>query len=190
MTAAKLNHRQRRFVDEYVVDPNATQAAIRAGYSARTARQMGAENLSKPVIAEAVEEARRELAERAGIERGQIIEELKRLARSDIRDSAFWDKTDMTLRNSDDLPPDAARAIREVTETITRTEDATTVRRSVKLHDKLGALRDLAKILGMYPKEPQAAGTINQYNFDLSGVPTDELRSIRRLIDGATVPPT
>ena len=42
-----LNDRQARFVAEYLVDLNATQAAIRAGYSAATARQMGAENLSE-----------------------------------------------------------------------------------------------------------------------------------------------
>ena len=44
----KLTDKQRRFVEEYLVDLNATQAAIRAGYSKRTARQTGAENLSKP----------------------------------------------------------------------------------------------------------------------------------------------
>lgn len=46
MSPPKLNHRQQRFVDEYVADPNATQAAIRAGYSARTARAIGHENLT------------------------------------------------------------------------------------------------------------------------------------------------
>ena len=45
-----LTAKQQRFVDEYLKDLNATQAAIRAGYSKSTARQMGAENLSKPVI--------------------------------------------------------------------------------------------------------------------------------------------
>jgi len=52
-----LSPKQRKFVDEYLIDPNATQAAIRAGYSQRTARQMGSENLSKPVILEAIAEA-------------------------------------------------------------------------------------------------------------------------------------
>ncbi len=64
----------------------------------------------------------------------------------------------------------------------------------MKLHDKLGALKELAKILGMYPKDLAGAGglagaIINQYNFDLSGVPTDELQRIYRLIESATVPP-
>ena len=54
---ANLTPKQQRFVDEYLIDLNATQAAIRAGYSRNSARQMGAENLSKPVIAAAVAEA-------------------------------------------------------------------------------------------------------------------------------------
>jgi phage terminase small subunit len=47
---AKMTAKQQRFCDEYLIDLNATQAAIRAGYSKKTAQQMGAENLSKPLI--------------------------------------------------------------------------------------------------------------------------------------------
>jgi len=50
-----LSHKQQRFIEEYLVDFNATQAVIRAGYSARTARQMGFENLRKPDIRRAIE---------------------------------------------------------------------------------------------------------------------------------------
>ena len=49
-----LTPKQRRFVDEYLIDLNATQAAIRAGYKKNTARQIGSENLSKPAIAKAI----------------------------------------------------------------------------------------------------------------------------------------
>ena len=51
---AKLTPKQQRFIDEYMIDLNATQAAMRAGYSSRTARQIGAENLLKPVVAAAI----------------------------------------------------------------------------------------------------------------------------------------
>lgn len=57
-----MNDKQQRFVDEYLVDLNATQAAIRAGYSKKTARAVGAENLSKPYIATAIHDA---MAERS-----------------------------------------------------------------------------------------------------------------------------
>lgn len=60
--------KQERFVAEYLIDGNATQAAIRAGYSERTARFSGHENLTKPYIAAAVESARAAQAERTEID--------------------------------------------------------------------------------------------------------------------------
>ena len=51
-----LTQKQKRFADEYLIDLNATQAAIRAGYSKKTARQIATENLSKPVIKRYIEE--------------------------------------------------------------------------------------------------------------------------------------
>lgn len=56
MAEKKLTAKQQRFCDEYLIDLNATQAAIRAGYSEKTARQMGTENLSKPSIREYIDE--------------------------------------------------------------------------------------------------------------------------------------
>ena len=70
---AKLTPKQQRFVDEYLIDLNATQAAIRAGYSPKTAQQMGAENLSKPVIAEAIELAKTERSERTLVTQDDVI---------------------------------------------------------------------------------------------------------------------
>lgn len=52
---AKLTAKQQRFCDEYLIDLNATQAAIRAGYSKKTANRIGTENLSKLVIREYIE---------------------------------------------------------------------------------------------------------------------------------------
>ena len=69
MTAKKLTAKQELFVREYLVDLNATQAAIRAGYSEKTAKQQGTENLSKPVLQQAIQAAMDKRAER--IEVGQ-----------------------------------------------------------------------------------------------------------------------
>ena len=63
----RLTPREERFVGEYLIDLNATQAAIRSGYSAKSARQIGAENLSKPYIAAAIAEAQAERARRTEI---------------------------------------------------------------------------------------------------------------------------
>jgi phage terminase small subunit len=62
-----LTAKQQRFVEEYLIDLNATQAAIRAGYSEKTAYSIGNENLSKPEIAKAIETAQQERSQRTEI---------------------------------------------------------------------------------------------------------------------------
>ena len=52
---AKMTAKQKLFCDEYIISLNATQAAIKAGYSEKTAKQIGTENLSKPIIQEYIE---------------------------------------------------------------------------------------------------------------------------------------
>ena len=69
----KLTPRQQRFVNEYLIDLNATQAAIRAGYSEKTARQIASENLSKIVIQEAIAKAKRERSEATKIDAEWVL---------------------------------------------------------------------------------------------------------------------
>ena len=73
----KLTPKQARFIEEYLVDLNATQAAIRAGYSARTANRIGPENLSKPVIAEAIQIAQLARSERTQITVDKVLEDIE-----------------------------------------------------------------------------------------------------------------
>ena len=68
-----LTDKQRRFVEEFLVDLNGTQAAIRAGYSEKTARQIAAENLSKPDILSALNEERKKLSERTGLSQEYVV---------------------------------------------------------------------------------------------------------------------
>ena len=71
-----LTPKQSRFVEEYLVDMNATQAAIRAGYSKKTARQIGDENLSKPVIQKALTEAIQVRSERTQVTQDYVLKRL------------------------------------------------------------------------------------------------------------------
>ncbi len=73
MNTKTLTPKQQRFVDEYLIDLNATQAAIRAGYSRNSARQIGDENLSKPNIAAAVAKAKRERSEATKIDAEWVL---------------------------------------------------------------------------------------------------------------------
>lgn len=71
-----LTNKQQRFVDEYLIDLNSTQAAIRAGYSEKTAYSIGNENLSKPEIKAAIEESQAKTADRLQITKESLIQDL------------------------------------------------------------------------------------------------------------------
>ena len=85
---AKLTPKQQRFVEEYLIDLNATKSAIRAGYSRNCAGQIGQENLQKPVIAAAVAKAKRERSEATKIDSNWVLRqavELHRRCMQEIR---------------------------------------------------------------------------------------------------------
>lgn len=73
LEGVKLTDKQQRFVDEYLIDLNATQAAIRAGYSEKTAAVIGNENLIKPYIAEAIAKAQEKRSERTEVSQDYVI---------------------------------------------------------------------------------------------------------------------
>lgn len=79
----KLTEKQKRFCEEYLIDLNATQAAIRAGYSKKTANRIAAENLSKPDIQLHLQELMRQRSERTGITADFVIEQLSHIAAAD-----------------------------------------------------------------------------------------------------------
>ena len=83
MSAPKLTPKQQAFIAEYVVSLNAKDAARRAGYSERTARVIGPENLSKPVIRDAIDNALAERAQRVELTADEVIEGLRREASYD-----------------------------------------------------------------------------------------------------------
>ncbi|EFM88762.1 Terminase small subunit [Actinobacillus pleuropneumoniae] len=72
----KLTDKQQRFVEEYLIDLNATQAAIRAGYSADTAAVIGCENLTKPNIQFAISEAQKQRCQRTQITQDEVLNRL------------------------------------------------------------------------------------------------------------------
>lgn len=81
-----LTQKQRLFVDEYLIDLNATQAAIRAGYSKRTAGQIGDENLKKPQIAQAIKAAMESRNKRAQIDADYVLRRLVEIDQMDVAD--------------------------------------------------------------------------------------------------------
>ncbi|MCJ0927912.1 terminase small subunit [Acinetobacter lwoffii] len=83
---AGLTDKQQRFVDEYLIDLNATQAAIRAGYSEKTAAAIGAENLIKPNIQNAIQEAQARRQEQTQIDAAYVLKRLVEIDQMDVLD--------------------------------------------------------------------------------------------------------
>lgn len=82
-----MTKKQKRFVEEYLIDLNATQAAIRAGYSPATAKEIGCENLTKPNISEAIAKAMAERSRRTGVNQDRVLQELAKIAFAKITDA-------------------------------------------------------------------------------------------------------
>lgn len=78
MAELKLTAKQAAFCEEYLIDLNATQAAIRAGYSEKTAQVIGAENLSKPIIQQRIQQLMKERSERTQTDYDWVLTEAKK----------------------------------------------------------------------------------------------------------------
>ena len=76
---AKLSEKQKMFCKEYIVDLNATQACIRAGYSEKTAKQIGSENLSKPYLQDDIAKLIKEREERVKLTADKVLEDIERV---------------------------------------------------------------------------------------------------------------
>lgn len=147
----ELTDKQRKFVSEYLVDLNATQAAIRAGYSAKTADRIGPELLGKTCVREAVEAAQKRREKRTEITQDRVLNELARVAFGNSRAVMSWGPGGLVLRNSDELTEDEAALVSEVRETTTKDGGSM----ALKTHDKMKALELLGKHLGMFDKKPE-----------------------------------
>lgn len=81
MRVVKLTEKQRRFADEYIISGNATQAAISAGYSKRTAKSVGSENLTKPDIRQYIDERLEQLQSEKIASQEEVLEYLSKVMR-------------------------------------------------------------------------------------------------------------
>lgn len=106
--ASRLTPKQKRFVAELMVDENATQAAIRAGYSPKSAEVNGPRLCRNRRVKEAIDAARLELAKRTQLRQEDVIAELKRVAFADPRQAFDGDGNPIPIHK---LPEDVARAI-------------------------------------------------------------------------------
>ncbi|MGI6141929.1 MAG: terminase small subunit [Caldicoprobacterales bacterium] len=143
---AGLTAKQQRFVEEYLTDLNATQAAIRAGYSVKNAAKIASQLLDKTRVKNAIDKAIAERSRRTGITQDRVLRELAKVA--------FVNATDVINMDDATLKGDANRedtaAIASVKVKTIPTEAGEITEREVKVYDKIKALELLGKHLGMF----------------------------------------
>lgn len=153
-----LKGKQAKFVEEYLIDLNATQAAIRAGYSAKTAYAIGRENLRKPQIQEALQEAMQSRSKRTAITADRVLQEYARIAFMDPRNLLKEDGSPKELSALDD---DTAAAIaglelQDVYEGFGDERQFIGYTKKYKFAPKLQALDMLAKHTGLVGRLDEA----------------------------------
>lgn len=154
-----LTARQKRFVEEYLVDLNVTQAAIRAGYSPKSAYSVGHETMKNPEIQSAIQEHQDALSRRTEITQEMVIAELAKIAFHDIRKAVRWGRSPVDSKSenvdpnalgiypvelvpSEEIDDETAAAVSEVSLTQTGVK--------IKMHDKQTALVNIGKHIGMF----------------------------------------
>ncbi len=169
----ELTPKQRAFVREYLIDLNATQAAIRAGYAEVSASAEGSRLLGNVKVAAAVEAAMKSRAERTDITADRVLKELAKIGFADIRKAVKWQSAMITEEDnpdggdiaviktvvtntvqmvaSDELDDETAAAIAEVSQNATGGV-------KIKLHDKRAALVDIGRHLGMFKDRVEHTG--------------------------------
>ena len=192
MIVEKLNARQQRFADEYIVDLNATQAAIRAGYSERTAKEQASRLLSNVNVQHYIQKRKQERVERTEITQDMVLFELAAIAFSNAADYAQVVEREATIQNEnghviqlfdEDGNPVMYRTVEPVlTADLTdRQKRALSVIKKgrdgveVKPYDKIRALELIGKHIGMFTDKVEVAGEINN---PMAGLTTEELKKL------------
>lgn len=154
-----MTKKQKRFCEEYLIDLNATQAAIRAGYSPGTAGAIGAENLTKPEIQRAVAKAMAERSRRTGVNAERVVLELAKIAFVNVGN--VIDATDATLKT--DADPEDLAAIQSI-----KVKDMGDmgIEREIRMADKLKALELLGRHLGMFNDKIRLDAKLNTGKLD------------------------
>lgn len=189
-----LTVKQRRFCEEYLVDFNATQAAIRAGYSENSARSIGSENLTKPDIANAIGRLLNELT----MSSAEAAMRLTRWGRGSlapfVRITVDGDAVVDLATAEAQAAIDLVKKLRQTEQTVRGKDGAqyTTVRTEIELHDAKDAVVQMARLHGLFrevsPSDDDGPITSDEVE-DLFAA-FDRVRSIREfeqlLVESAT----
>ncbi|KKN10218.1 hypothetical protein LCGC14_1038740 [marine sediment metagenome] len=137
-----INEKRKRFCEEYIKDLNGKEAAIRAGYSERTAKQEAYKLLNDPGVSEHLAKLQKKTSKRNEITIDELIQDLLEMNNVNIAD--LYDKKGK-MKNISDLPRNLTKCIQEIQITRAGTK--------YKFYSRLEVLEKLAKHLGFYEKD-------------------------------------
>lgn len=167
-----MNQKQKAFASEYVIDYNATQAAIRAGYSERSAYSQAHELLKKPEVKKAIQELEEAASERTAITKDMVLKELARVAFVDPR--KLFDEEgrpkDIRFLDSDTAAALASVDIYEEFDYNGDEKELSGYTKKYKWADKLRALEMLGKHLGMFTDKVHVEGTVDTGSDKLANI--------------------
>lgn len=179
----KLTRKQQLFISEYLVDRNATQAAIRAGYGKKNANVVGPRLLDQPQVRMRVDAKLKELGDKVEVNAAELLRELMMIARFDLR-KAFANNG--SLKSVKDMPEDVARVVSgldidELFKGAGRDRAPLGFTKKVRFWDKLRAIEMLLKVEGTLKDRHEVTGKNGAplapaQRIDFSGISTKELR--------------
>lgn len=175
----KLTPKQKLFCDEYLVDLNATEAAKRAGYSEKTAYSQGQRLLKNVEVQKYLQNRMKDREKRTEITQDMVLEELSKIAFANATDYVeVIDKESykcVIIKATKDIPKDKLAAISSIKQGANGIE--------VKLHDKVKALEDIGRHLGMFKDKVELSGNMNVNN-PFEGLTTEQLLKLAGEEDG------
>lgn len=151
---AKLPKKQERFVDEYLIDLNQTQAAIRAGYSAKSASEIGYQLLQKTSVSEEIAKRMAARSVRTGINQDRVVLELARIAL--VNPDKVINTEDASVKQEASV--DDLACIQKVKVKIMEGDKGRSEEREVIMYDKIRALDLLGRHLGMFKDKVEVSG--------------------------------
>jgi phage terminase small subunit len=162
-----LTDQQQKFCREYMKDFNGTQAAIRAGYSRKSANEQAVRLLANVSVQKCMEGLKEKAANKHEGLMEDIVNELKKIGFSDIK--KYLD-TDNTIKDISQLPSELSSCVESIkkTETEFGDDDSGGTKKSIqfKLHSKLDALEKLAKYVGLYEADNRQRGAVITVNIE------------------------
>jgi phage terminase small subunit len=172
----KLTDKQKQFCIEYLIDFNGTQAAVRAGYSPRTAPEQSSRLLNNVKVQNFIKSKQEKLETKADITREQVLAEYAKLAFFDIRKIFTVDGGLMPIRDIDD---DSAAAIAGIESQDIKVEDMVIGKlNKVKVADKRAALDSICRVLGF-----NAPDKVINKNLNSAPLTEEEIRRISKALE-------